>query len=193
MTKVFSKGLMASEDVQSFVKSAKFYAEDAYAEIDDGSFVVLGDLDVDNVYSTQTFTAVDYNVYKATAPAAVTDPVWIVDIADISQGVIAGNNYKIGDKLVDLKARPGFAVRVRRPVLGDMFWLGEGGFVAAPGENKYATLTANDTRLTAAAAATANGFTVKIQATKDLVVGQSVYKNDDDSYEQLYLCEVVKL
>ena len=190
MTKVFSKGLMASEDVQSFVKSAKFYAEDAYAEIDDGSFVVLGDLDLDNVYST---TSVDYNVYKATAPAAVTDPVWIVDIADISQGVIAGNNYKIGDKLVDLKARPGFAVRVRRPVLGDMFWLGEGGFVAAPGENKYATLTANDTRLTAAADDSAEGFTVKIQATKDLVVGQSVYKNDDETYEQLYLCEVVKL
>ena len=189
MTKVFSKGLMASEDVQSFVKSAKFYADDEYAQIHDGAFVVLGDLDLDGVYGA---TSVDDNVYKAEAPTAVTDSVWIVDIADISQGIIAGNNYKIGNKLVDLQARPGFAVRVRRPMLGDMFWIGEGCFTAAPGENGYAVLTANDTVLTPAANGDAEGFTVKIQATKDLVVGQTVNKSGD-GYEQLYLCEVVKL
>ena len=50
MTKVFSKALMMSEDVQSYVGSTKFYAADAPAEIHDGAFVVLGDLVDDGVY-----------------------------------------------------------------------------------------------------------------------------------------------
>ena len=187
-TKVFSKGLMASEDIQSYVGSTKFTADDEYAAVMDGAFVVLGDLDLDGVYSA---TSVDYNVYKSSAPAALTDKVVVVDIAGVSEGVIAGNTYKIGVKLTDLQAEPGFAVRFRRLAVGDKFWLGEGCFKTAPGENKFATLTANDVVLTPAAAA-GDGFAVAIKASKDLTTGQVVAKNGE-SYEQLYLCEVVQL
>lgn len=190
-TKVFSKGLMASEDIQSYVGSTKFMADDAYAQVMDGAFVVLGDLCTDGIYSADS---IDYNVYQSTAPTATTDKVVVIDIAGISEGVIAGNTYKIGVKLVDLQAQPGFAVRFRRLALGDKFWLGEGCFASAVGENGYATLTANDVTLTPAASVPGSGFAVKIQATKDLTVGQTVAKNADGStYEQLYLCEVVQL
>ena len=190
-TKVFSKALMASESVQSYVGSTRFMADDEYAEVMDGAFVVLGDLDLDGVYSAES---VDYNVYKSTAPAATTDKVVVIDIAGVSEGVIAGNTYKIGVKLVDLKAAPGFAVRFRRLAVGDKFWLGEGCFASAVGENGYAALTANDVTLTPAASQPGSGFAVKIQASKDLTVGQMVAKNADGStYEQLYLCEVVQL
>lgn len=190
MTKVFSKGLMASEDVQSMVGSLKFYAEDAYAAIHDGAFVVLGDLDLDNVYST---TSVDYNVYTAKAPEAETDEVVVVDIAGISEGIIAGNTYRIGNKLVDLEASAGYPVRFRRLAKHDKFWLGEGNFASTPTEGEYAILTAGDTVLTPSATEPADQFGVKIIATQDATVGQLVARNDSDEFEMSYLCEVVSL
>ena len=72
--KVFACAEMASENVQSYCVSAKFYANEAYAKIHDGALVVLGDLDTNDAYGTP-----DYNVYKATQPTAVTDDVVIVD------------------------------------------------------------------------------------------------------------------
>ena len=123
MTKVFAKSNMMSNDVQSYVVSAKFYDTDGNAaEINDGAFLVLGDHDDNVVYGTK-----DYNVYKAAAPTADNQVVVVVDLDGISQGVIAGNNYKIGQKTTDLICRPGFPFRVRRLAMYDQFWLGEGG------------------------------------------------------------------
>jgi hypothetical protein len=182
--KVFACAEMASEDVQSYCVSAKFYANDAYAKIHDGALVVLGDLDTNDAYGTP-----DYNVYKATKPTAVTDDVVIVDLGGVNEATVQGNIMKIGNKLVDLEAGEGIAVRCRRLMKGDRMWLGRGLFTKAPTVGKFAGTTANDTLLTPIQEAPAGGLKLKVLASKGLTVGQSAYA-EDDGYEQLYLCEV---
>lgn len=182
--KVFACAEMASEDVQSYCVSAKFYADDAYAKIHDGALVVLGDLDTNDAYGTP-----DYNIYKATKPAAASDDVVIVDLAGINEATVQGNVMKIGNKLVDLEAGEGIAVRCRRPVKGDRMWMGRGLFTAAPTVGQFAGTTAGNTLYTPSQEAPAAGLRLKVLASKGLTVGQSAYA-EGDGYEQLYLCEV---
>jgi len=182
--KVFACAEMASEDVQSYCVSAKFYADDAYAKIHDGALVVLGDLDTNDAYGTP-----DYNVYKATQPTAAADEVVIVDLGGINEATVQGNIMKIGNKLVDLEAGEGIAVRCRRLIKGDRMWLGRGLFAAAPTVGQFAGTTANSTLFTPSQQAPAAGLSVKILASKGLTVGQSAYA-DGAGYEQLYLCKV---
>lgn len=182
--KVFACAEMASEDVQSYCVSAKFYADDAYAKIHDGALVVLGDLDTNDAYGTP-----DYNIYKATKPAAVADDVVIVDLGGINEATVQGNIMKIGNKLVDLEAGEGIAVRCRRLIKGDRMWMGRGLFTAAPAVGQFAGTTANNTLLTPSQDAPAAGLKLKVLASKGLTVGQSAYA-EGDGYEQLYLCEV---
>ena len=182
--KVFTCAEMASEDVQSYCVSAKFYADDAYAKIHDGALVVLGDLDTNDAYGTP-----DYNVYKAKAPEAAGDDVVIVDLGGINEATVQGNIMKIGNKLVDLEAGEGIAVRCRRLMKGDRMWLGRGLFNAAPTVGQYAGAVANSTLFAPSQAAPVAGLKVKILASKGLTVGQSAYA-DGAGYEQLYLCEV---
>lgn len=182
--KVFACAEMASEDVQSYCVSAKFYADDAYAKIHDGALVVLGDLDTNDAYGTP-----DYNIYKATKPAAATDEVVIVDLAGINEATVQGNIMKIGNKLVDLEAGEGIAVRCRRLMKGDRMWMGRGLFTAAPTVGQFAGTTANNTLLTPSQDAPAAGLKLKVLASKGLTVGQSAYA-EGAGYEQLYLCEV---
>lgn len=182
--KVFACAEMASEDVQSYCVSAKFYADGAYAKIHDGALVVLGDLDTNDAYGTP-----DYNIYKATKPAAVADDVVIVDIAGINEATVQGNIMKIGNKLVDLEAGEGIAVRCRRLIKGDRMWMGRGLFTAAPTVGQFAGTTANNTLLTPSKEAPTAGLKLKVLASKGLTVGQSAYA-EGAGYEQLYLCEV---
>lgn len=182
--KVFACAEMASEDVQSYCVSAKFYADDAYAKIHDGALVVLGDLDTNDAYGTP-----DYNIYKATKPAAVADDVVIVDLGGINEATVQGNIMKIGNKLVDLEAGEGIAVRCRRLIKGDKMWMGRGLFTAAPTVGQFAGTTANNTLLTPSQDAPAAGLKLKVLASKGLTVGQSAYA-EGAGYEQLYLCEV---
>ncbi len=182
--KVFACAEMASEDVQSYCVSAKFYADDAYAKIHDGALVVLGDLDTNDAYGTP-----DYNIYKATKPSAVADDVVIVDLGGINEATVQGNIMKIGNKLVDLEAGEGIAVRCRRLIKGDRMWMGRGLFTAAPTVGQFAGTVANSTLFAPSAQAPAAGLSVKILASKGLTVGQSAYA-EGDGYEQLYLCEV---
>lgn len=182
--KVFACAEMASEDVQSYCVSAKFYADDAYAKIHDGALVVLGDLDTNDAYGTP-----DYNIYKATKPTAVADDVVIVDLGGINEATVQGNIMKIGNKLVDLEAGEGIAVRCRRLIKGDRMWMGRGLFTAAPTVGQFAGTTANNTLLTPSQDAPAAGLKLKVLASKGLTVGQSAYA-EGAGYEQLYLCEV---
>ena len=182
--KVFACAEMASEDVQSYCVSAKFYADDAYAKIHDGALVVLGDLDTNDAYGTP-----DYNIYKATKPTAVADEVVIVDLGGINEATVQGNIMKISNKLVDLEAGEGIAVRCRRFMKGDRMWMGRGLFTAAPTVGQFAGTTANNTLLTPSQDAPAAGLKLKVLASKGLTVGQSAYA-EGAGYEQLYLCEV---
>lgn len=194
-TKVFAKALMASEDVQSYVGSCRFYASDVATETYDGAFVNIGDLDLDGVYSA---TSVDYNVHVATAPATgslTREDICVIDLAGISEGVIGGNSYKIGDKITDLKLKAGYNGRFRRLMKGDKFWIGLGNFASAPTLKQYCTVANGLTTLTASAASpTADQFNVKVIASKALTIGQSVTTTSTTpvvTYEQLYLVEVM--
>ena len=176
-TKVFDKALMASESVQSYVGSCKYMENDEYARIHDGALVNLGDLAHDDVYGADSL---DYNVYEAIAPQAGhlnREEVVIVDLSSISEGIINGNEYKIGVKLVNRELEAGFAARFRRLMKGDKFWIGEGNFEAAP------AIGANDPDV----------LSVKVLASKALTVGQSVYAKGTtpEKWEQLYLVEVM--
>ena len=183
MAHVFRAAEMMSEDVQSYVISCQYQVGGVDSQIEDGSFVKLGELKPDKTYSEEGDK--DYNVYLASAPTAVTDKVVVIDYPGVSEGTISGNSYRLGVKLFDLVAPAGRPVRARRLALGDRFWLGEGNFTGAVGSNGFATLTANDVRLTPAGEAGAN-FAVKIHLGKDFNYGQS-------ASGKLYLCEVIGL
>lgn len=183
MAKVFRAAEMMSEDVQSYVISCQYQENSKDAPIADGSFVKLGELKEDKTYVAAGDK--DYNVYLASEPTAVTDKVVVIDYPGVSEGTISGNSYRMGVKLFDLVAPAGRPVRARRLALGDRFWLGEDNFTGAVGSNGFATLTANDVRLTPAGAAGDN-FAVKIHLGKDFNYGQS-------ASGKLYLCEVIGL
>lgn len=183
MAKVFRAAEMMSEDVQSYVISCQYQEDNKDTQIADGSFVKLGELKDDKTYVAAGDK--DYNVYLASKPTAVTDEVVVIDYPGVSEGSISGNSYRIGVKLFDLVAPAGRPVRARRLALHDRFWLGEDNFTGAIDNNGFATLTANDVRLTPAVAAGDN-FAVKIHLGKDFNYGQS-------ASGKLYLCEVVGL
>jgi hypothetical protein len=183
MAKLFSKALMASEDIKSFVGSTLFQSAGANAPITNGAFVVLGNLASDATYSS---TGVDDNLYLSTAPAAATASVVVVDLASISEGTIDGNVYKMGNRLYDLTAPAGVPARFRRLMVGDKFWLADGNFgVGTPTVGQYGVLTAGAVTLTAQSSQGAN-FAVIIRDKKSLTTGQIANGS-------LYLCEVVAL
>lgn len=192
-TKIFDVAEMVCEDVQAYVKSAKFCtgsdSAPVYAQCDDGAFVTLGKLCADSTYAGM----VDYNCKYAYAPASdavALDDLWVVDIAEVGAGVIAGNTYRIGDKLVDLKVEAGYPSRVRKLKKGDMFWIGEGCFETVPTVGQFATLTANKVTLTPNASEQDSKVNFAIRASKPMTIGTTVAYNVS-VYEQEYLVEVL--
>lgn len=183
--KVFAKGLMASEDVQSYVGSCRFAtteSENNYAAIYDGAFVNIG-----NIING------DYNVHYAVAPAAgalTREDVCVIDLADINEATVQGNVMKIGGKLVDLELAAGYTARFRRLKKGDKFWLGEGCFDSAPTLGSTAIAEAGKTTLKVDNPA-ANELCVKVIASKAMTVGQTVYAKTSSTWEQYFLVEVM--
>ena len=187
-TETFYKGLMASEDVQSYVGSCKFKNGDNYAIVSDGALVELDGLADNPVYGN---TALDYNVYNAKAPSANNASVVIVDLSEVSQGVIAGNNYKIGAKLVGLQCKAGFPSRYRVPVKHDRYWVSGDCFTAEPSVGNFAVAAANTTKHTPAILSDVETgqYCVKIQDSRDFTVGAGLAGSG--STGKLYLCEVL--
>lgn len=179
------KARMASESVLSLVGSTKFQDSSEYAPITDGALVVLQGLAPNDAYNIgDVDDAVDYNVFLSAAPTAPTDDVVIVDIAGISNGDIAGNNYKMGIKLYGLTAPAGEAVRYRTLMKGDMYWLSDGCFVSAPTVGQYAIATASSVQHTPNASNPGAGqYCVKILASKGFTAGSN-------NIGTLYLCQV---
>lgn len=175
-----AKAKMASESVLSYLGNVKI-ADDI---ITDGALVVLDGLADNAVYGTGVL---DDNVFKGKKPAAVTDEVVIVDIAGVSNGVIAGNNYKIGNKLVGLTAEANTAVRYRVPMKGDMFWLSDSCFEGTPDltTNKYAIPTASSYKHTAVAKSGISDakYVIKLLDKKDFTIGMT-------KIGTMFLCQV---
>lgn len=175
MAFTMKSGKMASNVLDSMLANAK-----AVEAIKDGSLVKLGDLIEDDVYGDA-----DYDTYKAEKPAAGEEVV-IADYAGISEGAIAGNEYKLGVKLHDLMIPAGEIFRVRRFALHDKFWLGEDNFDKAPTVGKFATVEAGKYEHKVEDTDPATGYVVKVIAEKGMTVGMK-------AEGKLFLCEVIHL
>lgn len=182
----FYVGLMHSQDVRADLRSIKYQVAGVDANVKDGALVTLGELANNAAYGVN---AKDYNTYLAKAPAQDTDEIFIVDLSEVSQGLIAGNNYKIGIKQVGLECLAGYPARVRMPHKHDMCWFSGDCFNADPTVGQYAVPTANSTLMTPQAAVATDKFCVKIQAVKDFTVGNAIAGQGRTG--KLYLCEVM--
>ena len=180
--KLFQKVIMASENVQSLVRSGKFMEEDAPAPVSTGACVVAGDLVDHAVYDGIK----DFNVRELTAPAAQTDSVVLVDYVGVSEVDVVGVNYRVGSKVWGYDAPAGTVVRYRIPERQDMFWLGADNFTTAPTVGQFAAPTANDTRLTPGASEVEGAFNVKIEDEADIITGMV-------NNGKKYLCTVVSV
>ncbi len=178
MANVMYAGKMISKDVDTYLSNAI-----AAQPIKDGSLVVLGDLAADTTYDNN---GLEYDLYEAAAPVAATDEVVIVDYAGISEGIINGNDYKMGHRLYNLEVPAGVPMRVRRFALHDKFWLGESNFETTPVVGEYAGATAGKFTHTPSATIPQAGYAVKVLLAEDLTTGMR-------SNGKLYLCEVVQL
>lgn len=175
MAFTMKSGKMASNVLDSMLANAK-----AAEAIKDGSLVKLGDLVKDDVYGDA-----DYDTYTAEKPADGKEVV-IADYAGISEGAIAGNEYKLGIKLHDLMIPAGTVFRVRRLALHDKFWLGQDNFEGEPAVGKFATAETGKYDHKVVEEEPVAGYGVKIIAEKGMTVGM---KADG----KLFLCEVVHL
>jgi hypothetical protein len=177
MVKMFHTGKMASDQLDADISNAVL-ATDA----PEGALLTLGDLAADTTYAAD---GKQYDVYNATAPAAITDDIVLLDLAKVSDGAIAGNDYRLGIKLFDRTLNAGEIGRVRRPALHDKFWIGEGNFAATPTVGHYGIPTAAAFTLTDSATQ-GDGFAVKILLSREFDAGMTANGN-------MYLCEVVGL
>lgn len=181
MAHVMYSGKMISDQIDA-------YLTNGVADVDlyDGTLVALGDLVADTTYAETG--DVQYDVYEAAKATAADAEVGIIDYAGISEGEIAGNEYKMGYKLYNLAVPAGTNFRVRRLNLHDKFWVGTDNFAAAPVVGEFAAVGANDNvgKFVAAATAPQAGLAVKVLVEKDLTTGMR-------SQGKIYLVEVVQL
>lgn len=175
----FAKIKMVSEDVTAYDITGKFMSNSQLAGVEDGAFVVVGDLMESTAYSGK-----DYNVFEIKAPAVATDEVAVVDIADVSKGDVRGEAWRVGIRTDGLVAEAGQPVRVRILKKYDRFFLSDAGFESAPTVGKFATIKAGNTKLVPAGNKTEGQFNVKIEAVKDFVLGQTVAG-------KMYYCRVL--
>ena len=94
--KLFQKVLMASEDVQAYVRSGKYFdSADDEQPISDGACVVVGDLVDNDAYPTVK----DFNVRKLGPVKAQTDKVVFVDYVGVSEVDVVNVRYRVGDSV----------------------------------------------------------------------------------------------
>lgn len=164
----FHKGLMASEDVRSLLKTGAFYdTSGKRAEVEDGALVVLGEFEDHAVYAGLK----DLNVHKVKYPTADTDPVAIVDYDDRPYGEIMGVTYRDGTKTYGISCPANKNTRIRVPMKGDTFWLDSSNFATTPTVKEYAIPTASSGKFTPNASAVTDKFCVQVVEKKDTAEG----------------------
>ena len=179
MAYLFYAGKMLSQDADSQVVNAVLESA-----VKDGSLVVLGDLADDLTYKAAG--DIEYDLYEAEAPKAVTDKVAILDYAGVDGGEINENYYKMGYKLFNLEIPANEPCRARLLHLHDRFWLGEDNFEAKPTVGQFAELKANSFKHDPKASHTAGQYGVKILKEQDLNAGMQLKG-------KMYLVEVIDL
>lgn len=176
----FAKIKMVSEEVTAYDITGKYKAAGAYAAVEDGALVVVGGLDASTVYAGNK----DMNVFEIKAPAADTDEIAIVDIADVSKGDVRGQAWREGVRTDGFVAEAGQPVRVRILQKFDRFFVSADAFDGEVTVGKYATAKANSTKFAPAEEAAEGKFCVKIEMAKDFVLGQTVAG-------KMYYCRVL--
>lgn len=153
---IFEKGIMASTQLDTHVKSVI-----APADLDNGSIVEITGL-----------VSGEADIYTCTAPSAVTtDDMYIVD--GVKRTLLNGS-YSL-DFIQDVRefyTPSGLSVRVRKLAVGDSCYLSGAGFATAPTVGQYA-IPANGA-YTLAPAADLSGSTLiafKVIATHSFLVG----------------------
>lgn len=184
---LFFAGKMGSQQLDVLLANAIVLdGSNDPVEAINGGLVDLGDLRADDTYSA---TGKQYDVYDAKAPTASYKDLAIIDYAGVSEGEIAGNEYKIGIKLYGLKVPAGQVTRVRRFMLHDKFWLGSANYAVEPAIGDHYGINAGyftHAKVAAADVASHTGYLVKVQIARELTTGMR------DQGKQ-YLNEVVKL
>ena len=178
MAYLFFAGKMLSQDADSQVTNAVLESA-----VKDGSLVALGDLADDLTYAASG--DYEYDLYEAAAPAAATDEVAIIDLADRDGGEINDNYYRMGIKLYNLERPAGEPARVRRLHKHDKFWLGEDNFESTPTVGEYAEAKASSFKHDPKSSHTPGQYGIKILKEQDLTTGM-------ESNGKMYLCEVIE-
>ena len=184
---IFFAGKMGSQQLDVLLANARVMEDDEPIAAPDGGLVVLGDLEQDMTYAATG--DYQYDVYEAAKPAAATDEVALIDYAGVSEGEIAGNEYKIGVKLFGLDVPAGTLTRVRRPMLHDKFWLGADNYDFEPAVGDLAGAQADSfkhAKIALEPAAEPEGYAIKIIGVRELVTGNK-------ANGLMYLNEVVSL
>lgn len=181
--KMFNKILMGSEFNENLLKTGVFFDGDEEAAVEDGAVVsVKGLMDHDLYTGLKDFNARKITAFDADAPIfGFVDYVGVSELRD-SDNVV----YRIGDKTAGLAPGAGDRTRVRIPVIGDEFYLGDENFTGTPAVGKFAAPVAGDTTLTVADAADTTTLCVEIEDTKTLITGQV-------NAGTLYRCRVISL
>lgn len=159
--KSFQKNLMASEDVKSLLVTGV----SSTLAFNDGDAVVIGGL----------ADVADVNVRTLTYGTGATG---VVDYVGVSHGDIQGVTYRDGIKTIGLTAVAGEPVRVRIFKEADTFYLTTANFTGTPAVGKFATAAADGT-WTIADTAPATGAYLKIETSKNLIMGT---RNADVQY-----------
>jgi hypothetical protein len=176
----FQKEIMASTDVRSYLQPIKYEVSATPTVVTNGALVTVTD-PCTNIWGTN-----DLNCYKATAPAADTDPIHIVDLLETPylENTAGTKMYRVGEEIISLQAPADFPVRSKKPKLDDRFLVGADLFASAPTVGQYAIPTAGATTYTPSATKVTTKFCVKIveSVTKGYGVEGSIV---------VYRCRVV--
>ena len=184
---LFFAGKMGSQQIDVLLANAYVVdAEGEAIEAPDGGLVELKKLHADETYSAN---GLQYDVYDAEKPSEEPKDLALIDYAGISEGEIAGNEYKIGIKLYNLNVPAGTITRVRRPMLHDKFWLGADNYDFEPAVGDLAGVKADDfkhAKLELEEGAKPEGYAVKVLIERELTTGTR-------SQGKMFLNEVVSL
>lgn len=187
--KFIQKVNMASETVNSYMRSGILTAEDAPVTINSGDFLIVKGLLNNEVLEYFGQETKDFNKFEMRLPVtadvtAENITVYVADPVNVSSGEIMGVTYREGVKTLGVTVPADEPSSLRKLVADDMFYLGEDNFVSTPTVGKFAVLTNNDARLTPAAADSASGLCIAIEDSKPFVEGIDVTATG-------YLCRVV--
>ena len=169
----FEANRMESQDNKGLLRHLKIVDGDgnAVSEVKPGSLVTITGLATNDIYGTIK----NLSTYTATAPAALTDVIVIVDPDEVPATKVDGNIYKFIPLNYGISADGNKPLRGRVVKVDDIFTFSDENFVSAPTVGQFATATAGKHTYTPAAdlsvALPTGGFAVKIEEAYNATTG----------------------